>query len=487
MATALSTAQNLVGGRWIAPAATLPVCDPQDGSVISRVPDGTDEMMAAAIEGAMAGAAVAEKLSVHQRLTMLRRAAELVEARSETFAYTLACESSKTIREARAEVRRAVDTLRLSSEESARITGETIAFDRRPGAEQRSGFYERVPVGVVAAITPFNDPLNLVAHKLGPALAAGNAVVLKPASLAPLSALRLVETLLEAGVPPEVLAVVTGSGSRLGGQLVSHPGVGLVSFTGGLETGRRIARQAGLKKLSMELGANSPVLVLDDADLDLAADAAVSGAFSNAGQNCLGVQRVFVHRRVLDRFVARMVERTRALRVGSKLAEDTDMGPLIAEREAVRVEQWVREAVAEGAEVLAGGARRGAYYDPTVLIGAPAASRVCRDEVYGPVVGVYSVQDVDEAIARANEVDYGLQAGVFTRDLGRAFRCIRGLRVGGVMINDSSDFRVDQMPFGGFKGSGLGREGVHFAAQSMTETKVVCFNLTESAPPGEMA
>lgn len=476
----LTSPQNLIQGQWVATDATLAVHDPEDGSVIGRVPDGTDTMMADAIAGAAAGADIARRLAVHERQSMLRHAADLVESRAETFAYTIACESSKTIREGRAEVRRAVDTLRLASEESARLAGETIAFDRRPGAEGRRGYYERVPLGVVAAITPFNDPLNLVVHKVGPALAAGNAVVLKPASATPLSALLLVETLLEAGVPPEVLSVVTGSGSRLGGVLVSHPAVAMVSFTGGLATGEAIARQAGLKKLAMELGANSPVLVLADADVDRAADAIASGAFSNAGQNCLGVQRVFVADSVTDRFMDQLVGRTRAWRMGSKLAEDTDMGPMIHEREAVRIGEWVAEAVAGGAEVLVGGTRQGAFYAPTVMGRVPRASRLYREEVYGPVVSVFPVSSVDEAIARANEVPYGLQAGVFTRSLDLAHRCIRELNVGGVMVNDSSDFRVDHMPFGGFKGSGLGREGVRYAAEAMTETKVVCFNLSDA-------
>ncbi len=471
--------QNLIRGHWVATEATLAVHDPEDGSVIGCVPDGTDAMMADAIAGAVAGAEIARRLAVHERQSMLRHAADLVQSRAETFAYTIACESSKTIREARAEVRRAVDTLSLASEESARLQGETIAFDRRPGAESRRGYYERVPLGVVAAITPFNDPLNLVVHKVGPALAGGNAVVLKPASATPLSALLLVETLLEAGVPPLVLSVVTGSGARLGGVLVSHPGVAMVSFTGGLATGEAIARQAGLKKLAMELGANSPVLVLADADVDRAADAIVSGAFGNAGQNCLGVQRVFVDDAVADRLLDGLVDRVHRWRMGSKMAEDTDMGPMIHEREAVRVGEWVAEAVGGGAEVLAGGTRQGAFYAPTVLVQVPPASRLCREEVYGPVVSVFPVASVDEAIRRANDVPYGLQAGVFTQSLDLAYRCIQGLSVGGVMVNDSSDFRVDHMPFGGFKGSGLGREGVRFAAEAMTETKVVCFNLSE--------
>ncbi|MDA8344764.1 MAG: aldehyde dehydrogenase family protein [Thermaerobacter sp.] len=467
----------LIGGEWTLSDETFEVTDPQDGSILTRLPAASVAQMDAAIEGAKQGAQVARALPVHQRKAILQRTAQLVAERAEQYAGILSRDCSKTIREARAELRRAADTLQLSAEEASRGHGETIPFDQRPGAERRIGYYDRFPLGIIGAITPFNDPLNLVAHKLGPAIATGNAVVLKPSSVAPLGALLLVETLLEAGLPPQVVSLVTGSGSVLGDRLVTHPDVAMISFTGGLETGLSITRRAGIKKLAMELGSNSPTIVLRDADLERAVEAILSGAFGNAGQNCLGVQRVILEDEVADEFTERFLARVRDIKVGDKRSEETDMGPMISGREAMRVEGRVSEAVSLGARLLAGGRRQGAFYDPTVLRDVPQGCSLDREEIYGPVVSLYRVRDPEEAVRKANDSPYGLQAGVFTRDIDLAFRCVQGLEMGGVMINDSSDFRVDAMPFGGVKGSGLGREGIRYAAEAMTETKVVCLNL----------
>ena len=467
----------LIRGEWVSAKETFAVTNPQDGSLIALMPSATIDDMEAAIQGAKQGSVIARELPVHRRKAILLKAADLLAARGDEVARTLAQDCSKTIREARKEVVRAADTLRLSAEEASRVQGETISFDQRPGAEGRIGYYERFPVGIVAAITPFNDPLNLVAHKVGPAIATGNAVVLKPSSAAPLGAHLLVETLLEAGLPPEVISLVTGDGGLLGDHLVQHPDVPMISFTGGLSTGLGITRKAGIKRLAMELGSNSPTIVLSDADIGRAVEATVSGAFGNAGQNCLGVQRIILQEEIADAFTERFVAATKALRVGDKLSESTDVGPMISEKEARRVASWVQEAVSEGARVLAGGMRRGAFYDPTVLVDVPRGAKVDYEEVYGPVVSLYRVKDVAQAIEKANDSPYGLQAGIFTRDIDTAFRAVRALEMGGVMVNDSSDFRVDAMPFGGVKGSGIGREGVHFAAEKMTETKVVCLNL----------
>jgi glyceraldehyde-3-phosphate dehydrogenase (NADP+) len=405
-------------------------------------------------------------------------AARLVDGRAEEFAVTIAREGSKTIREARKEVARAVNTLTLSAEEGRRILGETIPFDTMPGSENRWGYYYRFPIGVIAAITPFNDPLNLVAHKVGPALVSGNAVVVKPATATPLSALKLGEALLEGGFPPRALSVLTGPGEPVGEALVADERVRMISFTGGIEAGRRIARIAGLKKIGMELGSNSPVIVLADADLERAVELTISGAFWAAGQNCIGVQRVLVERSIYDEFERRFAERARRVRTGPKLDPSTDMGPMISVVEAERVERWVREAREKGARVLAGGGRRGAVMEPTVLAGVPQGAAVDCREVFGPVVSLYPVDDLDQAIDRANAVDFGLHAAIFTRDVDRAHRAIRRLEAGGVIVNDSTDYRLDAMPFGGVKGSGLGREGIRFALQEMTEPKVVCFNLS---------
>ncbi|MFC4076820.1 aldehyde dehydrogenase family protein [Salinithrix halophila] len=457
--------------RWI------DVRDPQDNSLIESVPAASAEEMHQALEEAAAGAGIAANMAVHERMAILHRAADLIQERTETFAVTIAREGSKTIREARKEARRCVDTLRLSAEEARRINGETISFDQSPGSENRMGYYGRFPVGLIGAITPFNDPLNLVAHKAGPAVAAGNAILIKPSSLTPLSALLLAKTLEEAGLPSGVCTVVTGHGSEVGDVLVRDPAVRMISFTGGVEAGEAITRKAGLKKLSMELGSNSPVIVLDDADLEEAVASTVSGAFWAAGQNCLGVQRVYVQSGLFDAFAEAFLRRVRTYRIGDKLSEETDMGPLITEGEALRVERWVDEALHKGARLLAGGKRDGAFYAPTVLMDVPDHCQLAREEIFGPVVSLYRVKDLDEGIREANRSPYGLQAGIFTRDLEKSFRMIREARVGGVMVNDSSDYRIDAMPFGGTKMSGLGREGVRFAIEEMTETKVVCFRL----------
>ncbi len=466
-----------IGGIAFESEKCSPVIDPGTGQVVATVPAASREDVMKALEVAEEGAEIAVNMSSHQRMQILRRAAETLAGDAEAFAALIATEGSKTIREARKEVGRCVDTLRLSAEEARRQGGEVLPFDQAPGSENRVGYWNRTPLGIISAITPFNDPLNLVAHKVGPALATGNAIIVKPSGQTPLSALKLAEILYEAGLPGPILSVITGEARDVGGPLVQDPRVRMVSFTGGLKTGEHIAHQAGLKKLSMELGSNSPVIVLADADLDQAAYACVSGAFWAAGQNCLGVQRIFIQESVYVEMKQRIVELTSRIRIGPKLDEATDMGPLISEAEARRVAHWVEEARQHGATVLIGGTRHGAYYSPTVLEGVPAGETVLEEEIFGPVASLIPVPDLDFAIREANHVNYGLQAGVFTRNIPQAFQAIKRLRVGGVMINDSSDYRIDAMPFGGVKGSGLGREGVRFAAEEMTEPKLVCFNL----------
>jgi glyceraldehyde-3-phosphate dehydrogenase (NADP+) len=405
------------------------------------------------------------------------RAADLLERHAAEYARTIAAEGSKTIREAAREPIRSANILRLSAEEGRRLAGETLPFDTRAGSENRVGFYFRVPVGVVAAITPFNDPLAIAAHKAGPALAGGNAVVLKPASLTPLSAVRLAQHLKEAGLPEGRLSIVTGRGSAIGDALVTDRRVGAVTFTGGVATGEHITRVAGVRKLTMELGSNSPVIVNGDADLARAVPAVAAGAFAQAGQNCLGVQRVFILDGVYERFRDAFVAHARALKAGSSLDEATDVCAMITEAQARRVEEWIEEARAAGARVLAGGRREGAVVWPTVLEDVPRGVRVDCDEVYGPVVSLYRATSLDEAIDRANDVEYGLHAAIFTESLRDAFAAVRRLHVSAVIVNDSTDYRLDTMPFGGTKKSGMGREGIRFAMLEMTETRVACFNL----------
>jgi glyceraldehyde-3-phosphate dehydrogenase (NADP+) len=433
--------------------------------------------MEAAIEAAMAGFERARAMPVHQRMEILRKTAETLAAKHEEYARLIAQEGIKTIREARKEVTRCIETIRISAEETRRLNGETISFDQMPGSENRLGYYSREPIGIIGAITPFNDPLNLVAHKVGPGLAGGNAVIVKPDTKTPLSALWLARAIHDAGIPPGILQVITGPGSEIGDLLVTDPRVRMISFTGGLSTGMAIMDKIGLKKVGMELGSNCPVIVMNNADLELALSANISGAFWAAGQNCLHVQRLIVEEAIYEEFKDRFIAAAQAYQVGDKLDETTDMGPLINEKAAIEVEKMVDEATAAGASLLTGGRRNGAFYDPTVLENVPDSVSLAHEEVYGPVTVLYRFSDLDEAIERANNVDYGLQAGIFTRDLQTAFHAAEKLESGAVMINDSTDYRIDAMPFGGVKGSGLGREGIKFALQEMTEPKLVCFNL----------
>jgi glyceraldehyde-3-phosphate dehydrogenase (NADP+) len=467
----------LLAGQWVDREKTIDVRDPFDDSLIDTVPAATAEDIETALAAADAARGAARGLSTYERSQILLKTAAIVADNLEEFATTIAREGSKTINEARGEAKRCVNTLTISGEEAKRLLGETIPFDSFPGGESRRGHFERVPIGVVLAITPFNDPLNLVAHKLGPAIAGGNTVVLKPATVTPLSALKLTEAFVEAGLPAGVLQCITGHGAVLGDALVSDPRVRMVSFTGGVEAGERIVSKAGLKKIGMELGSNSPVVVWNDADIEWAAETCVSGAFWAAGQNCIGVQRIYIHRDVYDEFKRLFVERTKAYTIGNKLDEATDMGPMINEGEARRVERWVAEAVEKGATVLAGGSRERALMEPTVLENVPKNATIHHQEVFGPAVNLYAVDDLDEAIAEANSVDYGLHAAGFSRDAETCHRLIEGLDAGSVLINDSTDYRLDSMPFGGIKNSGLGREGIRFSLAEMTEPKVVCWYL----------
>jgi glyceraldehyde-3-phosphate dehydrogenase (NADP+) len=471
------TMKMLIAGKWVDRDKKIDVCKPYDGAVIDTVPAATAEDVDAAVAAAVKGFEEYKRYPSHQRIEILFKAAELMRDRQEEFARTIATEGSKTIREARGEVRRCINTITISAEEARRICGETLPFDSFPNGVNKKGFYYRFPIGVIAAITPFNDPLNLVAHKLGPAFAAGNAVVLKPATVTPLSALKLAEVLLEAGLPPMALQVITGPGDVIGDPLVADERIRMISFTGGVEAGLRITKKAGLKKIGMELGSNSPTIVMDDADIDPAVESCVSGAFWAVGQNCIGVQRLLVHAPVYDEFRDKFVARTKKYKLGPQLEEDTDMGPMITEGEAKRVESWTKQAVDKGGVLLTGGKRDYTRVQPTVFEKLPPGCHLDCDEVFGPVVSLYEIATLEQAIEKANSVSYGLHAAIFTNDVGRAFKAAYELDCGGVIINESTDYRLDMMPFGGVKQSGLGREGIKFALQEMTEPKVVCFNL----------
>lgn len=468
------SASNIATLPRLAPRQ-IDVLNPFDASLVGSVPCLEPAAVPALLARARQGVQRAGAMPRHQRAAILEQAAQLVEVEAEAFAALITAEAGKTRRQAAKEVMRCVNTLKLSAAEARRNAGEVVPFDAYQGSQSRQGWFSREPLGLILAITPYNDPLNLVAHKLGPAIAGGNALILKPSELAPLSALKLVDCLARAGLPEDVIVTATG-GAELGKALVEVREVRMISFTGGFATGEAIARGAGLKKLAMDLGGNAPVLVLDDCDLDATVEACVSGAFWAAGQNCIGTQRILIQASVYEAFRERFVGMTQALRVGNPSHEQTDVGPMITEQAARRTEQLVDQALAEGATLLCGHTRDAACYAPTVLEQVSHQSLLWQHEVFAPVVILEPFNDLEEAIALANEPEYSLHAGLFTRDLGKALKLARRLEAGGVMINDSSDYRFDAMPFGGFKYGSLSREGVRFAYEDMTQPKVVCIN-----------
>jgi len=454
---------------------TIPVKNPFDESIIDEVPRAEPEDVEEAFASALRGLEQMSKLSAYERHKILRRAAEAIETRGEELAKALALEVGKTIREARGEISRTVQTFTFGAEEAKRIYGEGIPFDAAPRGENKLGFTIRVPVGVVVAITPFNFPLNLAAHKVAPALAAGNSVVLKPATDTPLTDLMMGRLLLEAGLPQEALNLITGYGQEIGDALVTDERGRMVTFTGSLEVGKRIMAHAGLKKATMELGSNSAVIVMGDADLEDAASRITAGAFALAGQVCISVQRVFVQKGSFESLVSAVVSRVGKLRVGDPLSENTDMGPMISLAAAEKAGGLVQEALDRGGELACGGQRDGSLFSPTVLLNVPHQCRVCSEEAFAPLVVINPVEDLDQAIAMVNDSQYGLQAGIFTADLASALEAAKRIHVGGVMVNEVPSFRVDHMPYGGVKGSGIGREGLKYAVEEMTEIRLVCF------------
>ncbi len=465
--------QMYIGGAWTNGRDAMDVRNPYDGSVVDTVPRGTaadvDRALASAVRGARAMAA----LTGFERYELLHRTADLIRANADDLATALTNEEGKIIGEARIEVDRAAEIVYLSAEEAKRLDGEVIPLDGGPGVSGKFGFTMRVPCGVVAAISPFNFPLHLVCHKVGPALAGGNAVVVKPASDTPLSALRLVELLLEAGVPAEAVQCVTGSGGDIGDALVSDRRVRKVSFTGSRDVGERICNHAGIKKVTMELGSNAPVIVMPDADMDKVRSVIPQTAYANAGQVCISTQRVIAPDPIYDELVEALIPEVEAVSTGNPLDPATGMGPMIRESDAARVGAWIDEAVSNGAELLVGGERSGQMFQPTLLANVSPDMRVSCDELFGPAMGVTRVADVDEAIALANDSIYGLSAAIFTQDIDTAMRFARSVDSGNIHINWGSQWRTDLMPYGGLKDSGMGKEGPKYAVQEMTEHKLV--------------
>jgi len=467
----------LIGGRWVEGEKFFEVRSPYSGEVLARVPEASTVEVDRAVAAAREAFNANLEMPAYQRAEILEETSRLLEDLKEEFARTIALENGKPIKTSRGEVERAVLTFKFAGEEAKRISGETIPMDAARRAEGHFGFYIRVPVGVVAAVTPFNFPLNMVAHKVAPALAAGNAVVLKPASATPLTALKLARTLLDAGLPPGLLNIVTGSGPTVGEALVSHGDVNMVTFTGSPPVGRRIKQLAGMARVTLELGSNSATILDETADLEVAVPRCITGAFSYSGQVCISIQRIYVHKNIFDRFLERFLPQVEELKVGDPLQEDTDLGPMINEEAAKRAETWIQEAEKEGAKILTGGKRHGRMLEPTVLTDLKPEMKVMCLEVFAPVVSIVKFKRFEDALEMVNNSRYGLQAGVYTQNLQNAFRAIKKLQVGGVMINEIPTFRADHMPYGGVKESGIGREGVKFAIEEMTDIKMVSFNL----------
>ncbi len=462
-----------IGGQWLDKDEKIEVQNPYDGSVIDTVPKSTPDDVSKAIATAQKGAQVMRRMPAYERYQLLDKAARLMYERQDDLGRTITMEEGKVIAEGVGEAGRSAETITLSAEEAKRLTGETLDLSAASNGVGKFGFTLRVPCGVVAAITPFNFPLNLVCHKVGPALAAGNAVVVKPASDTPLSAIKLVEILLEAGFPPEAVSVVTGSGSTIGDAVASDPRVRKISFTGSRDVGEHICRTAGLKKVTMELGSNSPVVVMDDADLDKVADGVALAGFANAGQVCISAQRILVQEKAYDDFTDALKSRVEGITTGDPLTEATKMGPMIRESDAERVESWVQDAVAGGARLVAGGSRSGTMHQPTILADVEPGMRVSCGEIFGPAVALTRVGDIDRAIAIANDTNYGLSASIFTQDIDRAIKYAQNVDSGNIHINWGTMWRADMMPYGGVKDSGMGKEGPKYTVQEMTETKMV--------------
>lgn len=466
-----------IAGEWRSAVKSIPVINPFDGSEIDTVPQATPEHVEAAISFAVNGAKTMRQTSGYERYRMLMKAARLMEERSEDLARTITLEEGKIIAEARLEVSRATETIVVSAEEAKRLSSEVVPLDGAPGTGNRFGFTLRVPCGVVLAITPFNFPLNLVCHKVGPALAAGNAVILKPATDTPLSALKFVQILLDAGVPEEGVQCLTGTGGGIGDLLSSDKRVRKITFTGSRDVGEHICRVAGLKKVTMELGSNAPVIILPDADIEKAAGAIAATGYANAGQVCISAQRVLAHKSVYADLLDAVTPKVAKLATGDPLDEVVKVGPMVREKDAERVEEWIKEASVHGGRVLTGGKRMGAIYAPTVVADVKKEMRISCEELFGPAVGFTSVESVEEAIALANDSNYGLSAAIFTESLDSAMRFAREAESGNIHINWGPQWRADLMPYGGLKESGFGKEGPKYAVEEMTETKMVVMHL----------
>lgn len=465
-----------INGEWIEAKEYSPLYSPYSGELLAYIPMATEKEVERAIESACQARDVLAKMPAHKRAGILEKLVFLLQERMEEAAEIIAAEAAKPIALARAEVARTIETYKFSAEEAKRIHGETIPLDAAPGGEGRVAYTVREPVGVIGAITPFNFPMNLVAHKVGPAIAVGNTIVLKPALQTPLSALFLAELLQEAGLPTGALNVVTGSGIVVGEKIVTDPRVNMITFTGSPGVGIGIRNKAGLKRVALELGSNAAVIIDKGTDIDRIISRCVTGAFSFQGQVCISLQRIYAHEEVYEAFVEKFVEATKLLKIGDPFDPASDISALISARDVQRTLNWIEEAKQGGAKVVTGGKAEGNVLYPTVILEADTCLKVSCQEVFAPIVLINKVKSVEEAIELVNDSRYGLQAGIYTENVRTALDAAEKLHVGGVMLNDIPTFRVDHMPYGGVKESGMGREGVKFAIEEMTELKLIVWN-----------
>jgi acyl-CoA reductase-like NAD-dependent aldehyde dehydrogenase len=475
-ATPVSTQGFLVDGKWIEEGEVVEIRAPYDGSIVGRVFQGTRAHAEAAIAAAVKAFGTTRRLPAFERQRVLRRVVEGITQRKEEFARTMAQEAGKPIKASRTEVDRAIFTFSVAAEESTRIYGEYLPLDWQEFTAGRWGIVRRFPLGPIAGITPFNFPLNLVAHKVAPAIAAGCTMIIKPAPQTPLTALLLAEVVQAAGWPDGALNVLPLSNEDAG-LLVADDRLKMISFTGSAAVGWQIKKNAGKKKVILELGGNAGVIVHSDADLAYAAERCVAGGFNYAGQTCISVQRILVERSVSTKFIDLLLEGVKKLKIGDPLDESCDLGPLIRESDAIRASDWVQEAVRGGARLLCGGQRKGPMLEPTVLTGTRSEMKVNCQEIFAPVVTVEPYDTFEGAVKQINNSPYGLQTGVFTRDVKLLFNAYEDLEVGSVIAGDTPSFRIDHMPYGGVKESGLGREGLRYAIEEMTEPKLLVMNL----------
>ncbi len=462
-----------LAGKWVDSPDVLEVTNPaRPDQLAGTTYNATDEQYEEAVQAAVRAFEVTRRMPAYERGAILRSISAGIKERREEIAHTMTLESGKPIRDALVEVDRATVTFRLGAEEAERMTGETIPLDVAASSKGRLGITRRFPIGPVAAISPFNFPLNLAAHKLSPAIAAGCTVVLKPPSKDPLTMLTVAEIIERSGVPQGAVSILPMT-RALGDRMVEDERFKLLTFTGSPSVGWRMKERAGKKKVVLELGGNAGVIVDSSADLDWAIKRSLTGAYGYAGQVCISVQRMFIHSSIYDEFLRRFVEGARALKIGDPLDPETQLGPMVDAQAAQRTERWVEEAEGLGGKVLIGGRADGSFFPPTVLVDTPATAQVCSNEAFAPLVVVFPFDDLDEAIKSVNDSFYGLQTGIFTNDLGHAWRAFNELEVGGVIVNDVPTYRVDHMPYGGVKDSGLGREGLRWSIEDMTELRLM--------------